>query len=111
MFDTHIDEATLTPAGKKATIGGDCPRDLAKEFLVMLDRGHQQERVGAGFVDSNVGDDTALSLLHLDDDPKLRRSIEFPLRMICAHGSKMLTIFPGVRVWAPSTRARVWRMT
>src|SRR4051812_43859465 len=79
MPDAHVDEPALSSARKEAAVGGDGPRDSAEQALMMLDSRHQQPRIGSGFVDRNVSDNSALSFLDLHHRSELRWTIKFPL--------------------------------
>jgi hypothetical protein len=81
----------------------------SKDLDVPVRRRDEQRRIGAIGIERDVGDDPVVRFLHFDEHAELVGRWSLPLRMICACGSKMLTILPRERV-TPST-IRVYRTT
>lgn len=79
MFDAHLDEAMLAAAGVETAVRRDRRGWPPEEFLMKLDGGNQQGRVGSSFIDGDITDDAALGLLDLHQHSEFRRAIELSL--------------------------------
>ena len=96
---------------EEATVCGHNVRRVTEDIAVMFDRGHEQRCVGFLGDFTDVGDETAVSLLTFTSIPNSVGRYGLPRRRICAYGSKMLMIFSFELVTPRRIRAHVCRTT
>jgi hypothetical protein len=77
MFDAEFGASTFALSRIEAPIGGGDLRSAPEDPDVVLDGGHKQWRIALVRDDADVGNDTAVGLLHLDHLSELGRTVEF----------------------------------